>query len=315
VIRLGHDWNRLRTAKTRAKIVSGAVMVGKERMRKAMKCGRMRVGAAELAGGLVVLGLASAGWVWAEAPAAAVAGFDQYVARVEATLAQGHRSREGFLAGESGTAEGQARLRRGEVIVEEISPAGGTELPGALLHDWRGTAFAPGAKAADFEKLLRDFDGYPKVFAPQVTKARILAANGDRVEGWMQVRQKHVLTVVTNATYAVEFGRLDALDGWSVSRSTRIAEVDRAGTSRERELSPGEEHGFLWRMNTWWSWTERDGGLYLQVESVSLTRAIPVGLGWVVKPFVESIPRESLAFTLEAAVKALDTQKKQQTGE
>lgn len=256
--------------------------------------------------GLVVAGFAGAACAWAEAPAAAAASFDKYVGGVEARLAQEHGARAEFLAGEAGTAEGEARLRRGDVMVEEISPAGGAELPGALLHDWRGTAFAPGAKAADFEKLLRDFDGYPKTFAPQVTRARTLTADGDRVEGWMQVRQKHVLTVVTNATYAVEFGRLDAPDGyalggWSASRSTRIAEVDRAGTNRERELSPGEEHGFLWRMNTYWSWQERDGGLYIQVESVSLTRAVPVGLGWVVKPFIESVPRESLEFTLKAA--------------
>jgi hypothetical protein len=243
------------------------------------------------------------GWAvaWAEAPAAAVASFDNYVGGVEGRLAQEHGSRAGFLAGEAGTAEGQARLRRGEVMVEEISPAGGAELAGALLHDWRGTAFAAGAKAADFEKLLRDFGGYRKIFAPQVTKARTLAADGDHVEGWMQVRQKHVLTVVTNATYAVEFGRLNALDGWSASRSTRIAEVDRAGTSREREVSSAEEHGFLWRMNTYWSWQERDGGMYMQVESVSLTRAVPVGLGWVVKPLIESVPRESVEFTLRAA--------------
>jgi hypothetical protein len=103
----------------------------------------------------------------------------------------------------------------------------------------------------------------------------------------------------------VQFGRLDAQDGWSASQSVRIAEVDDAGTSWERVRSPREEHGFLWRMNTYWSWEERDGGLYLQVESVSLTRGIPVGLGWVVRPFVESIPRESLEFTLKAACGAL----------
>ena len=68
---------------------------------------------------------------------------------------------------------------------------------------------------------------------------------------------------------------------------------------------PSEEHGFLWRLNTYWSYEERDGGLYMQVESVSLTRAIPTGLGWAVGPFVESVPRESLEFTLRAACNAL----------
>jgi hypothetical protein len=77
------------------------------------------------------------------------------------------------------------------------------------------------------------------------------------------------------------------------------------GTPAERALSSSEEHGFLWRMNTYWSYEERDGGLYMQIESVSLTRSIPTGLGWAIGPFVESVPRESLEFTLRAACNAL----------
>jgi hypothetical protein len=264
--------------------------------------GVMRRGFLRLVAGcwLLMVRAGSSG-AWAEAPARASLAFDSYVAAVEARLKQEHRSREGFLAGEAGSAEGEARLRRGEVMVEQVTPAQGAELPGALLHDWRGTAFAAGAKAADFERMLRDFDGYPQYFAPQVLAAGTVASDGDRVEGWMRVRQKHVITVVMDATYDVQFGRLDARDGWSASRSTRVDEVEAAGTGGERVLGPQEEHGFLWRMNTYWSWEERDGGLYVQVESVSLTRGIPVGLGWVVRPFAESVPRETVEFTLKAA--------------
>jgi hypothetical protein len=50
----------------------------------------------------------------------------------------------------------------------------------------------------------------------------------------------------------------------------------------------------------------RDGGVYIQCESVSLTRGIPFGLGWVVGPFVTSIPRESLTFTLERTRQQLE---------
>ena len=77
------------------------------------------------------------------------------------------------------------------------------------------------------------------------------------------------------------------------------------GTVAERALSPSEEHGFLWRLNTYWSYEERDGGLYMQIESVSLTRSIPTGFGWLVRPFVESVPRESLEFTLRSMCNAL----------
>lgn len=121
----------------------------------------------------------------------------------------------------------------------------------------------------------------------------------------MRVRQKHVITIVMDTAYDVAFAHLDPKHGYSTSRSTRIAEVDSPGTSKEHTLSSSDEHGFLWRLNTYWSWEEREGGLYMQIETVSLTRSIPAGLGWAVGPFVESVPRDSLEFTLRSASKNL----------
>jgi hypothetical protein len=243
--------------------------------------------------------------VTAEPPAAAVAAFDDYVSGVEARLAKQRGAADGFLAGTASGPQGEARLRAGELIVDKLTPAGDSDLPGAMLHHWRGTAFVPGARAADFERLMKDFGGYPRVFAPEVMEARVTAGDGDQVQASMRVRQRHVITVVMDTEYDVRFARVDALRGYSVSRSTRIAEIEAAGTRTEHPLSVSEEHGFLWRLNTYWSYEQRDGGLYLQVESVSLTRSIPTGLGWLVRPFVESVPRESLEFTLRAVFGAL----------
>jgi hypothetical protein len=174
-----------------------------------------------------------------------------------------------------------------------------------MVHDWRGSAFAPGAKAADFENLLLNYDAYPRVFAPQVIEARRLTLDKNHVQGWMRVKQKHVITVVLETTYDGHHAMLDPQDRWSITHSTHIDEIEGAGTSHERALSPQEEHGFLWRIDTYWTWQERDGGVYMQIESVTLTRGIPAGLAWLVGPFVASVPRESLEFTLTAAKKAV----------
>ena len=245
------------------------------------------------------------GQVAGEPAPAAIGAFNTYFGVVESRLAQQHRSQNGFLAPVASGPENEMRLRRGELIVEKLTPATGAELPGAMLHHWRGTAFAPGAKAADFERLMKDFNAYPQHFSPQVVQAKILTQQGDHFQASMRVRQKHVITVVMDTSYDITFGRLDALHGYSISRSTQIAEIDSPGTSRERALNSGEEHGFLWRLNTYWSYEERDGGLYMQIESVSLTRSIPTGLGWAIGPFVESVPRESLEFTLRSTCNAL----------
>ena len=252
-----------------------------------------------IAGFGLSLVLLTQGWA-VEPSSAAIAGFYAYAANVEARLAREHDSASTFLASED-----SARLRRGDPFIEQLTAAGGGALPGALLHDWRGTAFVPNTTAAQFERLMEDFAAYPRIYAPQVVSARVLSREGEHFQVRMRVRQQHVITVVMDTTYDVTFRRLDSTRGYSISRSTRIDEIASPGTRSEYALGPAASHGFLWRLNTYWSWERRDSGLYIQIETVSLTRSIPTGLGWAVGPFVESVPRDSLAFTLRATCKAL----------
>lgn len=237
----------------------------------------------------------------AEAPTqAAVAEFNDYVGRVETRLAGQHKSTKGFLAPVD-----RARLKNGEVVIEHLTPATTKELPGALMQDWRGTAFVPGAKGEDFERVMRNFEAFPRIYSPEVLRATTRTMGANHYEVAMRVRQQHILTVVMDMTYDTTFGRLDARHGYSLSRSTQITEIDAAGTTTERALSASEQHGYLWRLNNYWSYEERDGGLYIQVESVSLSRSAPKGLGWMIGPFIEKVPRESLEFTLRATRDAL----------
>lgn len=272
---------------------------------EAENCHTVKTRFPALAISLLLLFAAAADCFAAEPAPAAVSAFNSYITTVESLLAGQHRSPNGFIAPVVSGGQSEMRLRRGELIVEQLAPSTSADLPGAMLHHWRGTAFAPGAKAADFERLMKDFNAYPQHFSPQVMQAKVTAQQGDHLQAVMRVRQKHVITVVMDTAYDVTFGRLDARRGYSLSRSTRIAEIDSPGTRNERTLSPSEAHGFLWRLNTYWSYEERDGGVYMQIESVTLTRSIPPGLGWAIGPFVNSVPRESLEFTLRSTSDAV----------
>lgn len=234
--------------------------------------------------------------LWADQPSpAALAGFNRVVATI-----QQHRSIEPVpdpaLRG---------RLRAGFVDIERLSPENDANLPGALLHHWRGSAFVAGATTADFDRMMRNYSAYAAVFSPQVVAARVLDQHDNNFDVTLRVRQKHVLTVVLDATYDVTFDDPDPRHATSFSRSTHIAEIASPGRPNEHTLSPAENHGYLWALDTWWTAEQADGGLYLQVESVSLTRSIPTGLGWIIGPYIESVPRESLAFTLQSVCRAL----------
>ena len=73
-------------------------------------------------------------------------------------------------------------------------------------------------------------------------------------------------------------------------------------------MLPGTGNGFLWRLYSYWRFEQRDGGMYVQCEAISLTRDIPVGLGWMVRPFIKSIPEKSLTSTLEDTRRGLEAE-------
>ncbi|HVC46771.1 MAG TPA: hypothetical protein VND90_05955 [Terracidiphilus sp.] len=243
--------------------------------------------------------------VAAQPSPAATAAYDVYIRSVESRLARQHHSAIDYLANLTPDSPRDLQIHRGQILLEDLTPAS-SALPGSLIHHWRATAFVPGATAADFDHLLRDFPAYPRIFAPQVQHAAVLSRSAGSTLIIMRMLQRHVLTVVLDGTFRVTFGRLDALHEFSTSASTGITEIESAGTLAEHSLAPAETHGFLWRMNTYWSYEQRDGGLYLQIETISLSRSIPFGLAWAVRPYTETIPRDSLTFTLNAARHTLE---------
>ena len=122
----------------------------------------------------------------AEPPATALVAFNRYVTRVEARLGEQHRSHGGLLAD-----TGPERLQ--DPVIQRLTSAHDEDVPGGLLQSWRGTAFVPGARAADFERLLRDFRGYPRYFSPEVLRGDAVRIDGDRLQAALRLRQKHVL--------------------------------------------------------------------------------------------------------------------------
>jgi hypothetical protein len=210
-------------------------------------------------------------------------------------------------------AEAFAGLKRGEVrmqkleILENDKPVA---CPGGMIHHWTGVVFLPGAKLEDVLGVLEDYDRHSVYYAPDVERSKIESREGDHFQVFLRFRRHKVITVVLNTEHEVQYFH-DAL-GRAHSRSSavRIAEVENAGKSDESEKTPGDDGGFLWRMETWWRMEERDGGVYVQSEVASLTRDIPTGLGWMIKPFVTGIPKETLTFTLAATRRAVEARRK-----
>lgn len=193
------------------------------------------------------------------------------------------------------------KLRRGEVITEHVQTldqSRSISMPSGMVHHWMGTVFIPGVSLKQTLAFLQDYDNQYKFYSPDVQSSRLIKRSDDDFTVFLRLRKTKVITVILNTEYDVKYSVLDATQATSVSRSTRISEVENAGKPGEKEKPVGDDGGFMWRLNSYWRFAERDGGVYIQLEAISLTRDIPTGLGWLVGPFVTSIPKESLIFTL-----------------
>jgi hypothetical protein len=198
------------------------------------------------------------------------------------------------------------KLRRGEVLIHRIRASSvSLEIPGGLIHDWEGIIFIPRAKLQDVLANLQDYNQQATYFAPDVEQARIEEHNGDNYRVFLRLRRVKVIALVLDTEHNVTYFHDSPTRAHSRRSAIRIAEVENPGTKSEKEDQPGQDSGFLWRMETWWRLEEKDGGVYLQNQVVSLTRDIPAGLEWAVEPFVTTIPKESLEFTLGALRRAV----------
>ncbi len=252
--------------------------------------------------------------VWAAAPVAAadlkpatLAAFTHYVDLTERRMALEVGDPSRFLRIDTlGDGPAHARaldtLRRGEVLVERLQTLdAGTRVPidDGLIHHWVGTVFVPGAGLDAAVALMQDYDRHAQIFAPAIAASRTLSRDGNHFRVYLRFYMKKVIAATVNTENDAEFTSLGDDRAASAIRSTRIAEVEDPGGPHEHELEPGHDSGFVWRLNTYWRFLERDGGTYVQCESISLSRDVPFGLGWIVKPFITGVPKEALVFTLE----------------
>lgn len=245
-----------------------------------------------------------------------LAAFDRYVQltkyRNESELERGTNLLWVDSLPETERSEASAHLRRGDVQTKQLTTLDGgkpIECPGGLIHHWVGVVFIPGVKLENVLAILEDYDHQSAYYAPDVERSKIESRDGDHFLVFLRFRRHKVITVVLDTEHDVHYFHDAPGRAHSRSSAVRIAEVENAGKSDEREKPPGDDGGFLWRMETWWRMEERDGGVYVQSEVVSLTRDIPTGLAWMIGPFVTSIPKETLAFTLEATKKAVTAAK------
>ena len=237
---------------------------------------------------------------------ATAAAFDNYAGQLEARFQTDLAAGAPFLWVDT-LAEGARKLdleklARGEVVMHQVARP---DCPDGIIHHWMGTIFIPGVTLPQLLKLLQDYDRHATYYAPEVAASKLLSRTGDEFKIFLRFRRKKVITVILNTSHTVRYTTLSPTRVMSRSVSTRVAQAEDSDKPDGPEKPVGNDGGYLWRINAYWRFEQKDGGVYVQCESISLSRAIPAIVKWFVEPIVDGITRESLAFTLTATRRAM----------
>jgi hypothetical protein len=238
--------------------------------------------------------------------------FAAYVRAAESKMEKSLSDGGAFLWSDADV-ERARQVREGQIVAEFWSGKGPAKVPNGLIHDWIGTAFILATNLKETLALIQNYDNHKNIYKPAVIDSKLISRRGDDFQIYLRLLKEKILTVVLDTDHEVRYRWLDAARVDCRSRTTRIAEVENAGSEREKVLPPDTGYGFLWRLNSYWRFQERDGGVYAECRAISLSRDVPLGLGWIIEPIIQKLPKESLLQTLASTRQALQASKKQPT--
>jgi hypothetical protein len=223
--------------------------------------------------------------------------FDSYVKTVERQLAQRWDGKSSFFASESSPKD-KKQLLQGKLVITPGASPNPAEAPDGLIHDWVGAVFIPDTTLEKVLAVLQNFDAHSRIY-PEILRSRMIKRDGNNLTGYWRVERKQQFVP---ATYDIEqqaqYQELSKGKWICRDHSTVIREVKDAGSKHESLFPAGEGLGLLWRLNAYWSLEASGGGVMAECRTISLSRGIPSGMGWMIKPFIQNVPRESLTSTL-----------------
>jgi hypothetical protein len=191
------------------------------------------------------------------------------------------------------------RVRAGKIVVSPAGEPNPKPVPSGLIHDWIGAAFIPNATLDDVLSMVRDYANYKEFYKPNVVESKPLGTTGD-CDKYSMVLMNHeaVGSTALDGEYQVCYFRLDERRWYSVAYSTRLQEVKHYGQADALVLPPDQGSGYIWRLYSFARFEERDGGVYVELEGIALSRDIPFAVRWVVNPIVRKISKNAMLTSL-----------------
>ena len=221
--------------------------------------------------------------------------------RMQARLHDGHA----FLWADEAPGRGW-RLKQGEILVSQTEKNGVGSVPNGLIHDWIGAAFIPNAMLETVLSVVHDYDRYKVFYKPVVADSKVLACSPEEQRfSMLWVHRVLLVTAALHSQYKARDFEVDRTRWYSIADTTQVQEIKGYGQPGERWLPPDQGSGFIWRLHSVARYEQRDGGVYVELEAMALTRDVPSSLGWLLNPVIERLSRNSLVTSLRQTREAI----------
>ncbi len=198
------------------------------------------------------------------------------------------------------------RVRAGDILVSSVGEHNPKPVPSGLVHDWMGAAFISDAKLEDVLSVARDYSHYPEFYKPTVVESKVMGTAGACDTYSLLLANKEVVSsTALDSDYESCYHQVDERRWYSVVHTTRVQEVRHYGRSDAQELLPGHGNGYIWRVYGFARFEERDGGVYIELEAIVLSREIPFAVRWVIDPIVRKVAKNSMLTSLHQTEEAI----------
>lgn len=241
----------------------------------------------------------------AELKQEALKRWDSYVQAANSQMTERLKSGGTFLWVDEAPDRGR-RVRTGKILVSPAGPHIPRSVPSGLIHDWIGAAFFPNAKLAGVLAVVRDYDHYQDYYKPSVVESKSLTAQGEDDRFTMLLVNKEVVAkTALDSEYQACYQKIDDTRWYGLAYTTRIQEIRDYGHPGEKKLAPDQGSGYIWRLYSIARFEERDGGVYVELEAMALSRDIPVEFRWMVDPIVRRVSKNAVMTSLHQTEEAL----------
>lgn len=204
------------------------------------------------------------------------AAFERYVKLTEEAM-QARSTPQNFLWIDQRPKEKtMAWMSQSFVIPQETLDHGEKiEVPDGSIQHWLGVTYLELATLERVRDTLLDYADYKYFFKEQVVESKLVKREDPRFDAFLRLHKKQITQIALNVDLTAEYKTLDPKHGTIMSRSTRISEAQRSGKkdTDEKEQSSENQNGYLWRLNIYWRLEQADVGVFVELETISLSRA------------------------------------------